>query len=72
MSTADLTSKAVFTTDNPRVATVDTHGFVHPTGDGLATITATVDGQGRPGIDLGRETSIVTSPGTSGTTWSRS
>ncbi len=42
---ADLTAKAVFATDNPRVATVDKGGFVSPVGDGLATITATVDGQ---------------------------
>ena len=43
--TADLTARAVFATDNPRVATVDKDGFVRPVGDGLATITATVDGQ---------------------------
>src|SRR5579863_9957582 len=43
--TADLTARAAFATDNPHVATVDNNGFVHPVGDGLATITATVDGQ---------------------------
>jgi hypothetical protein len=42
---ADVTSKAVFATDNPRVATVDANGFVVPAGDGLATLSATVDGQ---------------------------
>ena len=41
---ADVTSKAVFATDNPRVATVDASGFVVPAGDGLATLSATVDG----------------------------
>jgi hypothetical protein len=45
IGTADVTAKAVFATDNPRVATVDQNGFVRPLGDGLATITATVDGQ---------------------------
>jgi uncharacterized protein DUF1553/uncharacterized protein DUF1549/Big-like domain-containing protein len=45
VGTADLTSRAVFASDNPRVATVDQAGFVRPAGDGLATITATVDGQ---------------------------
>ncbi|MGP0069996.1 MAG: DUF1553 domain-containing protein [Isosphaeraceae bacterium] len=45
VGTVDLTSRAVFATDNPRVATVDERGFVHPVGDGLATIRATVDGQ---------------------------
>jgi hypothetical protein len=41
----DVTSRAVFATDNPHVAVVDRDGFVRPVGDGLATITATVDGQ---------------------------
>ena len=54
IGTADLTSQAVFATDNPRVATVDTDGFVRPAGDGLATITATVDGRVGAGVDLGR------------------
>jgi hypothetical protein len=45
VGTADLTARAVFATDNPRVATVDRGGFVRPVGDGLATITATVDGR---------------------------
>lgn len=45
IGTADLTSRAIFATDNPRVATVDKDGFVRPVGEGLATITATVDGQ---------------------------
>ncbi len=45
VGTADVTSKAAFTTDNPRVATVDANGFVIPAGDGLATLSATVDGQ---------------------------
>ena len=44
VGTADVTSKAVFTTDNPRVAKVDGNGFVVPVGDGLATLSATVDG----------------------------
>jgi hypothetical protein len=42
---ADLTSQAVFASDNPRVATVDSKGYVVPAGDGLATLTATVGGQ---------------------------
>jgi hypothetical protein len=45
VGTADVTSKAVFTIDNPRVAKVDANGFVVPAGDGLATLLATVDGQ---------------------------
>jgi hypothetical protein len=45
VASADMTPHAVFATDNPRVATVDRDGFVRPTGDGLATITATVDGR---------------------------
>ena len=35
----------MFASDNPRVAVVDREGFVQPVGDGLATITATVDGR---------------------------
>jgi hypothetical protein len=45
VGTADVTSRAVFTTDNPRVATVDASGFVVPVDDGLATLSATVDGR---------------------------
>jgi hypothetical protein len=45
VGTADLTKKAVFATDNPRVAKVDAAGFVVPVGDGLATLSATVNGQ---------------------------
>ncbi len=41
----DLTGRATFAVDNPRVAVVDRDGFVQPVGDGLATITATVDGR---------------------------
>jgi hypothetical protein len=41
----DVTGRAIFATDDPRVATVDRDGFVQPVGDGLATITATVDGR---------------------------
>jgi hypothetical protein len=41
----DVTGRAVFATDNPRVAEVDRAGLVRPVGDGLATITATVDGR---------------------------
>ncbi len=41
----DVTGRAVFAVDNPRVAVVDRDGFVRPVGDGLATITATVDGR---------------------------
>ena len=36
---ADVTSKAVFATDNPRVATVDANGFVVPAGDGLRALS---------------------------------
>jgi hypothetical protein len=43
--TADLTSKAAFAIDNPRVATVDSRGHVVPAGNGLATLIATVDGR---------------------------
>ena len=42
---ADVTSEAVFATDNPGVATVDGNGFVVPAGNGLATLSATVNGQ---------------------------
>jgi len=42
---ADLTNRAVFATDNPRVATVDSKGYVVPAGNGLATLSATVGGQ---------------------------
>ncbi|MFI5461087.1 MAG: DUF1553 domain-containing protein [Isosphaerales bacterium] len=42
---ADLTNQAVFATDNPRVATVDSKGYVVPAGNGLATLSATVGGQ---------------------------
>ena len=45
VGTADLTPRAVFATDNPRVVTVDANGYVTPIHDGLATISATVDGQ---------------------------
>src|SRR4051812_29602893 len=38
VGTADLSARAVFATDNPRVAVVDREGFVRPVGDGLATI----------------------------------
>ena len=41
----DVTGRAVFASDNPRVAVVDRDGFVQPVGDGPATITATVDGR---------------------------
>jgi hypothetical protein len=43
--TADLSREASFTVDNPRVATVDSRGFVVPAGDGMATLTATVSGR---------------------------
>jgi len=42
---ADLTGQASFGTDNPRVATVDSKGYVVPAGNGLATLSATVGGQ---------------------------
>ena len=42
---ADLTARARFATDNPRVATVDRDGVVRPVGNGLALISASVDGQ---------------------------
>src|SRR5262249_25184532 len=45
VGTADLTVRAVLATENPRVAVVDRDGWVRPVGDGLATISATVDGQ---------------------------
>jgi hypothetical protein len=41
----DVTGRAAFAVDNPCVAVVDRDGFVRPVGDGLATITATVDGR---------------------------
>jgi hypothetical protein len=41
----DLTSRARFSTDNPRVAAVEPDGIVTPVGDGYATITATVEGR---------------------------
>ncbi len=44
VGTADLTSKAAFSIDNPRVARVDAAGVVEPVGDGLAILTATVGG----------------------------
>jgi Protein of unknown function (DUF1553)/Protein of unknown function (DUF1549)/Bacterial Ig-like domain (group 2) len=40
----DVTSSAEFATDNPHVAVVGRDGFVRPVGDGMATITAAVDG----------------------------
>ena len=45
VGTKDVTSRAVFATDNPRVATVDAGGSVVPIGNGLVTLSATVDGQ---------------------------
>ncbi len=45
VGTADLTPRAVFATDNPRVVTIDANGYVTPIHDGLATVSATVDGQ---------------------------
>jgi hypothetical protein len=53
----DVTSRAVFASDNERVAVVDRDGFVRPVGDGLATITATVDGH------VARATVSVEDPG---------
>jgi len=44
VGTADLTPRAVFATDNPQVVTVDANGYVTPIHDGLATVSATVDG----------------------------
>ncbi len=41
----DRTSKAAFAIDNPRVATVSPEGVVTPTGDGTATLTASVGDQ---------------------------
>jgi hypothetical protein len=41
----DVTGRAVFASDNERVAVVDRDGFVRPVGDGVAVITATVDGR---------------------------
>jgi len=45
VGTADVTNKAVFASDNPRVAKVDSRGLVVPVGDGLATLSATAFGQ---------------------------
>jgi hypothetical protein len=45
LGTADLTAKATFAVDNPQVVKVDGRGDVVPVGDGLAILTATVDGQ---------------------------
>src|SRR5262249_51227689 len=45
IGTADLTARSTFATDNPRVATVDRDGVVRPVGNGLAMISASVDGQ---------------------------
>src|SRR5438309_737531 len=42
---ADLTRKAVFSSDNPRVANVAADGTIAPVGNGSATITAKVDGR---------------------------
>jgi hypothetical protein len=41
----DLSKKAVFSIDNPKVATVSADGTVTPTGNGTATLSATVDGR---------------------------
>lgn len=41
---ADKTTQAVFTSSNPRVATVGKDGTVRPVGDGVATITAALTG----------------------------
>ncbi len=41
----DSTRKAEWRSSDPKIATVDNAGLVHPTGDGMATITATTSGQ---------------------------
>jgi len=41
----DRTGQAAFSTDNPRVATVAADGTVTPVGNGLATLSATVEGR---------------------------
>lgn len=41
----DVTPRATFSTDNPKVATVTKDGTVTPVGNGMATLSATVDGQ---------------------------
>jgi hypothetical protein len=41
----DVTGRASFVTDDPRVATVSSEGVVKPIGNGSATVTATVDGR---------------------------
>jgi hypothetical protein len=41
----DVTSKAIFNSENPQVAEVNAAGVVTPAGDGTATIRAEVDGQ---------------------------
>src|SRR2546423_12665854 len=43
--TGDRTAKAKFASSNPKVATVDDKGIVHPVTDGEVTITADVNGQ---------------------------
>lgn len=45
VNVADRTAQATFTIDNSRVATVSPEGVVTPTGDGKATLTATVGDQ---------------------------
>lgn len=41
----DRSAEATFAIDNPRVATVEADGTVTPTGNGVATLSATVDGR---------------------------
>ncbi|MGV3724245.1 MAG: DUF1549 domain-containing protein [Actinomycetota bacterium] len=41
----DLTAKARFVSSNPKVATVDAGGTVRPVADGMATVTALIDGR---------------------------
>jgi hypothetical protein len=43
--TVDLTRRATLAIDDPHVARIDAAGNVLPVGDGVATLTATVDGQ---------------------------
>ncbi|HZP83975.1 MAG TPA: hypothetical protein VFB21_20210, partial [Chthonomonadaceae bacterium] len=41
----DVSAKAAFASSNPQVARVDKSGVVWPVGDGVATVTANVEGQ---------------------------
>jgi hypothetical protein len=48
----DLRSQAVFVSADPKVATVDTTGWVQPVGNGITRITVTLAGQSSKTIDV--------------------